>query len=271
MTSAAQEPTERAVVSPFDLSGRLALVTGSTRGIGAGIASALAAAGAAVVVHGRHAERVAAAADRLRQIPSRAGPSRIESVAFDVTDYDGMRTCIQALEDRVGGIDILVNNAGISSPGNLVGLPLEAWDAVISTNLTSCFLLAQQVAPGMIKRGRGKIINICSVHNRLVRGRVAAYAAAKSGLGNLTQVMCASWAAHGVQANGLAPGFIETEMTARLRQDPDFNQWVRARTPAGRWGTPADLGGTAVWLASSASDFVNGQVIFVDGGVTAVV
>jgi gluconate 5-dehydrogenase len=250
---------------PFDLTGRLALVTGSTRGIGAGIARALASAGATVVVHGRDADKVAATVEDLRRLPARA-----EGIAFDVTDRDAVRDSVRALEDRVGGVDILVNNAGVNSPADLLDLSLDAWDSVVSTNLTSCFLLAQQVAPGMIERGRGKIINICSAHNRLVRGRVGAYAAAKSGLGGLTQVMCANWARHGIQANGLAPGFIATDMTARLRGDPEFDDWMRTRTPAGRWGTPADIGGTAVWLASSASDFVNGQVIFVDGGLTAV-
>jgi gluconate 5-dehydrogenase len=268
MAGAGTGPVESPAVNPFDLTGRVALVTGSTRGIGASLAQALLAAGATVVVHGRDVGRVTAAADQLRQS---SGPdSRIDGVAFDVTDYDAIRTSMRTIEQRVGGIDILVNNAGISYPADLIDLSLQAWETVLSTNLTSCFVLAQQVAPGMLRRGHGKIINICSVHNRLVRGRVAAYAAAKSGLGSLTQVMCASWAGSGIQANGLAPGFIETEMTARLRSDPDLNTWIQDRTPAGRWGTPADLGGTAVWLASSASDFVNGQVIFVDGGLTAV-
>ncbi|MEN3362601.1 MAG: gluconate 5-dehydrogenase [Mycobacteriales bacterium] len=255
---------------PFDLSGRLALVTGSTRGIGAGIARALAAAGATVVVHGRDADKVAAATEDLRRLPTRAGRPRVEGIAFDVTAQDAVRASIRALENRVGSIDILVNNAGINYPADLLDLAVANWDTILSTNLTSCFLLAQQVAPGMIERGHGKIINICSAHNRLVRGRVGAYVAAKSGLGGLTQVMCASWAAHGIQANGLAPGFIDTDMTAKLRRNPEFDHWIGTRTPAGRWGTPADLGGTAVWLASSASDFVNGQVIFVDGGLTAV-
>ena len=255
---------------PFDLSGRIALVTGSTRGIGAGIAQALSSAGATVIVHGRDHARVAAAVDDLRRLPTRTGRALVEGAAFDVTDHDAMRTSIRDLEAQTGGIDILVNNAGTNSPADLVDLPPTTWNTIVSTNLTACFLLAQQLAPGMINRRRGKIINICSVHNRLVRGRVGAYAAAKAGLAALTQVMCASWAASGVQANGLAPGFIETEMTAKLRDDPEFDRWMRTRTPAGRWGTPADLGGTAVWLASSASDFVNGQIIFVDGGITAV-
>jgi gluconate 5-dehydrogenase len=271
MADTAGGSAEHVVGDPFDLSGRLALVTGSTRGIGAGIARALAAAGATVILHGRDVARVAAAATEMRCLPTRAGRPRIEGIAFDVTHHDTMRNSIRTLEAQLGGIDILVNNAGINHPADLVDLPLRAWDAVVGTNLTSCFVLAQQVAPGMIERGRGKIINICSVHNRLVRGRVGAYAAAKAGLGGLTQVMCASWAGHGIQANGLAPGFIATEMTTRLRNDRDFDSWLRTRTPAGRWGTPADLGGTAVWLASSASDFVNGQLIFVDGGLTAVV
>jgi gluconate 5-dehydrogenase len=257
------------VRNQFDLTGRTALVTGSTRGIGATLAAAYLDAGARVIVHGRDTERVAVAVDHLRG-RSAGGYLAVEGLVFDVTDYDGLRAAVGDFEARSGAIDILVNNAGINRPFDLIELPLEAWELIVSTNLTSCFVLAQQVAAGMIARGRGKIINICSVHNRLVRARVAAYAAAKSGLEGLTQVMCASWAAHGIQANGLAPGFIQTEMTTRLAGDPKFNEWLLSRTPAGRWGTPADLEGTAVWLASSGSDFVNGQVIYVDGGVTAV-
>ena len=248
--------------SPFDLTGRRALVTGSTRGIGASIAAAFVRAGADVVIHGREADRAAAAAARLRAR---------DSVAFDVTDHAGMLAAMRDLEDRLGGIDILVNNAGIQHRADLLEFPLDAWQAVLSTNLTSCFVLAQHVARGMIARGHGKIINICSVQNKLVRASTAAYAAAKSGLGTLGQVMCADWAAHGIQVNGLAPGYINTDLNAALLEDPEFSAWVVNRTPARRWGTPADLAGPAVFLASSASDFVNGQLIFVDGGMTAVI
>lgn len=256
--------------SPFDLAGRRALVTGSTRGIGAGIAAALVSAGASVVIHGRDPGRAAAAAAQLRDTLPAAGLRPPHAVGFDVTDHAAMLTAVRDLEDRLGGIDILVNNAGIQHRADVLEFPLDAWQAVLSANLTSCFVLAQHVARGMVARGHGKIINICSVQNRLVRGSTAAYAAAKAGLGALGQAMCADWAARGIQVNGLAPGYIGTDLNTALREDPEFRAWVVGRTPAGRWGTPADLGGPAVWLASSASDFVNGQVIFVDGGLTAV-
>jgi gluconate 5-dehydrogenase len=182
-----------------------------------------------------------------------------------------MLSAVAGLEQDLGGIDILVNNAGIQHRSALVDFPLHAWQEVLSANLTSCFLLARQLAPGMIIRGRGKIINICSVQNRLVRGSTSAYAAAKAGLGALGQVMCAEWAAAGIQVNGLAPGYIDTDLNTALQQNPEMVDWIRSRTPAGRWGTPQDLAGPAVWLASAASDFVNGQVVFVDGGMTAVI
>jgi gluconate 5-dehydrogenase len=256
--------------SLFDLTGRRALVTGSTRGIGASIATAFARAGAGVIIHGRDAGQAAVAAARLRDTLPGAGSRAPHSIGFDVTDHAAMVAAVSDLEDRLGGIDILVNNAGIQHRADVLDFPLDAWQAVLSANLTSCFVLAQHVARGMVARGHGKIINICSVQNKLVRASTAAYAAAKSGLGTLGQVMCADWAAHGIQVNGLAPGYISTDLNAALSEDPEFSAWVVDRTPAGRWGTPADLAGPAVWLASSASDFVNGQVIFVDGGITAV-
>jgi gluconate 5-dehydrogenase len=257
--------------SPFDLTGRRALVTGSTRGIGASIAAAFVRAGASVVVHGRDADRAAATAARLRAAIPDGECRTVHGIGFDVTDHPAMLEAVRVIEARIGGIDILVNNAGIQHRADLLDFPLDAWQAVLSTNLTSCFVLAQHVARGMVARGHGKIINICSVQNKLVRASTAAYAAAKSGLGTLGQVMCADWAAHGIQVNGLAPGYISTDLNAALLEDPELCAWVVNRTPARRWGSPADLTGPAVWLASSASDFVNGQLIFVDGGMTAVI
>ena len=271
MRTSAVSP-ERIRTSPFDLSGRRALVTGSTRGIGAAIAEGLARAGAHVAVHGRDESGVKAAANQLRDALADDGiEAPVDSVAFDVTDAESMLSAVARLEQDMGGIDILINNAGIQHRSALVDFPLHAWQEVLSANLTSCFLLARQLAPGMIIRGRGKIINICSVQNRLVRGSTSAYAAAKAGLGALGQVMCAEWAAAGIQVNGLAPGYIDTDLNAALRQNPEMVDRIRSRTPAGRWGTPQDLAGPAVWLASAASDFVNGQVVFVDGGMTAVI
>ncbi len=251
----------------FDLRGRRALVTGSTRGIGAALAEGLALAGATVAIHGREPATARHAASGLA---GRLG-TRVFDVGFDVTDDEAMAFAVGALEETMGGIDVLVNNAGIQLRGPLGDLGRATWDAMLATNLTSCFVLGQSVARGMMARGAGKIINVCSVQNRLVRPDTAPYAVAKAGLGNLTKAMCAEWASAGIQANGLAPGYIETDLNAALVADPEFDAWIRRRTPARRWGTTADLVGPAVWLASSASDFVNGQIIYVDGGLTAVI
>ena len=264
--------TDSVARGPFDLTGRRALVTGSTRGIGAAIAAGLACAGAEVVIHGRYlAGADGARADLARQLAVLGAPVPLHSLSFDVTDHETMTGTVAAFEERVGGIDILVNNAGIQRRAPLLEMPVDDWQQVISANLTSCFVLARQVARGMIARGHGKIINVLSVQNKLVRGTTAPYAAAKAGLGNLGQVMCAEWAAYGIQVNGLAPGYITTDLNAALLADDGMREWVTNRTPARRWGTPDDLAGPAVWLASSASDFVNGQVIYVDGGMTAVI
>jgi gluconate 5-dehydrogenase len=253
--------------SAFDLTGRRALVTGSTRGIGAAIAAGLARAGATVVLHGRDPAR----ADQARaQLAAEVPGADVRSCAFDVADHAAIVEQARRLEGELGGIDVLVNNAGIQFRSPLTEFPLDAWNQVLSVNLTSCFVLAQQLAHGMLDRGHGKIINVCSLQTQLVRASTSAYAAAKSGLGSLTRTMCAEWAAGGIQANGLAPGYIGTDLNATLVADEEFSAWVLGRTPARRWGVPADLAGPAVWLASSASDFVNGQVIYVDGGITAV-
>jgi gluconate 5-dehydrogenase len=194
----------------------------------------------------------------------------VRGCAFDVADQDAIVAQARRLEAELGGIDVLVSNAGMQFRSPLTDFPLDGWNQVLTVNLTSCFVLAQELARGMLARGHGKIINVCSVQNHLVRPTTSAYAAAKSGLGSLTRTMCAEWAAGGIQANGLAPGYIETDLNATLAEDEEFSAWVRGRTPARRWGQPADLAGPAVWLASSASDFVNGQIIYVDGGITAV-
>jgi gluconate 5-dehydrogenase len=253
--------------SPFDLTGRRALVTGSTRGIGAAMAAGLARAGATVVLHGRDQARVDQARAHLAaEIPG----ADLHTCAFDVADSDAIVAQARRLDAELGGIDVLVNNAGMQLRSPLTEFPLDGWIQVLNVNLTSCFVLAQELARGMLARGHGKIINICSLQTQLVRASTSAYAAAKSGLGSLTRTMCAEWAAGGIQANGLAPGYIGTDLNTVLVEDEEFSAWVRGRTPAGRWGSPEDLAGPAVWLASSASDFVNGQVIYVDGGITAV-
>jgi gluconate 5-dehydrogenase len=246
----------------FSLTGRRALVTGSSQGIGLALAEALARAGAQVVLNGRDPARLEQAAARLR-----AAGLAVEAVACDVTD----EAAVAAAASRWGAVDILVNNTGIQRRGPLETMPLADWEAVLRTNLTSAFLVARAVAPGMIARRAGKIINICSLMSELARPTTANYAAAKGGLKMLTRGMCAEWARHNLQVNGIAPGYILTELTQPLAQDPKFDAWIKGRTPAGRWGDVTDLTGACVFLASPAADFINGQLLTVDGGLSAVI
>jgi len=251
----------------FDLTGRVALVTGSSRGIGATLAAGLAAAGARVILHGRDADRVAAARDELA---AKSGTT-VHAVAFDVTDPAAVRAGVEQAERLAGPLDILVNNTGVQHREPMLEVAVDDWDRVLQTNLTSAFLVSRAVAAGMVARGQGKIVNICSVQTWLARPGIAAYAASKAGLAALTRGMCAEWAGLGLNVNGLAPGYVVTELTRPLVDDPAFDSWIRGRTPAGRWATVDDLVGTLIWLAAPASDFVNGQVIAVDGGLMAVV
>ena len=242
----------------FDLSGRTALVTGSTRGIGNALARALAGAGARVAINGRTADAVEAVV---------AGIDGSVAAPFDVTDGAAIVEAVEAL----GPVDVLVNNAGMTIRQALVDVEPEEWRHMLDVNLTSAFLVSRAVAPGMIERGSGKVINVCSVMSELARPTVGAYAATKGALKMLTRSMCAEWAPLGIQANGIAPGYFRTDLNKALENDPAFDAWLRARVPAGRWADPDELGGAAVFLASPASDFVNGQIIVVDGGLSAVV
>jgi gluconate 5-dehydrogenase len=253
-------------MNPFDLAGRRALVTGSGQGIGFALARGLAEAGARLVLNGRDADKLDRAAEMLR-----AEGHAVDCMAFDVTNQPAVAHAIGQIEASLGPIDILVNNAGIQRRGPLETFPAETWHAVIRTNLDSVFYVGQQVAQRMIGRGRGKIINVCSVQSELGRPSIAPYAASKGAVKMLTKGMCADWARHGLQINGLAPGYFATELTKTLVDDAAFTAWLSARTPAGRWGRVEELAGTAVFLASAASDFVNGQIIYVDGGMTSVV
>jgi gluconate 5-dehydrogenase len=252
----------------FDLTGRIALVTGSSRGIGWGIAYGLAAAGATVVLNGVDDERLKNGVAALR---SRLPSARVHLSRFDVTDETEVDAGIAGIEETVGPIGILVNNAGVQHRQPMLELEVADWRRVLDVDLTAAFIVGRAVARRMVPRGGGKIVNICSVQTDLARPTIAPYTAAKGGLRNLTRAMTAEWAASGLQINGLAPGYIHTEMTQNLVDDEAFNSWILGRTPAARWGTIEDIVGPAVWLSSSASDFVNGQVIFIDGGMSVVV
>jgi gluconate 5-dehydrogenase len=252
--------------SLFDLSGKIALVTGSTSGLGREIARGLAEAGATLILNGRNAERLKSAVEALRSRDLSA-----HGFGFDVTSERAVTDAVARIEAEVGPIDILVNNAGIQRRAPLVDMPLETWNEVLTHNLTSAFLVGRAVARGMIARGRGKIINICSLMSEVGRPTTGNYAAAKGGLKMLTRAMTVEWARHNLQINGIGPGYIATELTAPLQADPAFDQWIRARTPAGRWGRPEERVGAAVFLAAPASDFVNGQVLYVDGGLLAAI
>ncbi len=254
-------------MSLFDLTGRTALVTGSSRGIGRALAEGLLDAGARVIVHGRDRSRAEATASAL----SLATGGATEVATFDVTDAEAVDLGVSEIE-RVWGVpDILVNNAGVQRRSPLLEFTKADWDDLVATNLTSVFLVGQRVARGMAARGSGKIVNVGSVQSRLARPGIAPYSATKGGLVMLTRGMCADLASSGIQSNALAPGYVGTELTATLVADADFTRWVESRTPAGRWGRVQDLVGALVFLSSAASDFVNGQVLYVDGGMTAVV
>jgi len=250
----------------FDLSERRALITGSSQGIGLALAHALAAAGATVVLNGRREDRVTAAAAVMR-----AGGFPVETAIFDVTDRAQAAAAVDRIEAESGPIDILINNAGIQRRAPLQDFPEDTWHEIVGANLASVFFVSQAVARHMIARRHGKIINVCSVQSELGRPGIAPYAATKGGVKMLTKGMCADWARYGLQINGLGPGYFETELTRPLVEDPAFSAWLCNRTPAGRWGRVDELAGAAIFLASDASNFVNGQVIYVDGGLTSVV
>jgi gluconate 5-dehydrogenase len=252
------------MIDIFNLDGKVALITGSSKGLGLAMAEGLAQAGASVVLNARNQGPLDEAVTQLREKWLKA-----HACAFDVTDPQQLAAGVERIEREIGPIDILVNNAGIQRRHPLEDFPLEVWNEVIELNLTAPFLAAQAVAKGMIARRGGKIINICSLQSELGRPTIGAYTAAKGGLKTLTRAMCVEWAKHDIQINAIGPGYFITEMTQKLVDDEQFNAWICGRTPAGRWGLPRELIGTCVYLASEASSFVNGQIIYVDGGVLA--
>lgn len=250
----------------FDLTGKRCLITGSSRGIGFALAQGLAGAGAEIILNGRNADTVAAAAEKIR-----AEGGTVHELIFDVIDHAACKAAVDKFEAEVGQIDILINNAGMQHRGALEEFPVEAFDHLMRTNVNSVFNVGQAVAIHMIKRGKGKIINIGSIQTALARPSIAPYTASKGAVGNLTKGMSTDWAPKGLQVNAIAPGYFKTELNQALVDDKEFSAWVGTRTPAGRWGDVEELVGAAVFLSSDASSFVSGITLFVDGGMSSCV
>jgi gluconate 5-dehydrogenase len=248
---------------PFDLTGKVALVTGAYRGLGYAMAQGLAEAGATVVLNGRNEDTVAAAATKLGE-----RGLRVSTGVFDVTDGAAVRAGVAAIEARHGHLDILINNAGIQRRSPMVDFKPEDWDAIIATNLTAPFVVSQAALPGMIARKAGKIIHIASLLSELGRPTIVPYTAAKGGVRQLTRGMAVELAPHNIQVNAIAPGYFATEMNRALIDNAEFNAWVCRRTPAGRWGEPSEIAGLAVFLSSSAANYITGQLLVMDGGMS---
>ena len=248
----------------FDLTGKTALITGSSQGIGFALAKGLAEAGAKIVLNGRDVDKLNKAAAQLKE----AGAD-VESIAFDATDHAKVKECVDEFETSHGAIDILVNNAGMQFRTPLEDYPADMFAKLLETNISTVFNVGQAVARHMIERKQGKIINIASVQTALARPGIAPYTATKGAVGNLTKGMATDWAQHGLQVNAIAPGYFDTPLNAALVADPEFSAWLEKRTPAGRWGNVEELVGACIFLSSGASSFVNGHVLYVDGGITA--
>ena len=251
----------------FDLTGKIALVTGGTHGLGMAMAMGLGEAGATLVINGHTPAKM----EKALAVYEAAG-LKAKGYLFDVTKEDQVKTNIQKIETEVGPIDILVNNAGIIKRTPLVDMAVDDYKQVLEVDLIAPFIMAKHVVPGMIRRGGGKVVNICSMMSELGRDTVGAYAAAKGGLKMLTQNMATEWARYNIQANGIGPGYFATEQTAPIRVDGHpMHEFIVNRTPAGKWGEPEQLKGAAIFLASEASDFVNGHILYVDGGILATI
>jgi len=251
----------------FDLTGKTALVTGGTHGLGMAIATGLAKAGAIIVINDISVEKLETAKKEYAKIGI-----EVHTYTFNVTDEIQVKAAIKKIENEVAPIDILVNNAGIIKRIPIIDMQVQDFKDVIEVDLVAPFIMAKTIVPGMISRGHGKIINMCSMMSELGRDTVSAYASAKGGLKMLTKSMATEWAKYNIQTNGIGPGYFATTQTAPIRVDGHpFNDFIISRTPAGRWGEPSDLAGAAIFLSSQASDFVNGIVLYVDGGILATI
>lgn len=250
----------------FDLTGKVALVTGSSRGLGYAIAEGLAKAGATIILNGRNAETL----EQARQTFADNGYT-VHTSSFNVTNKEEIQAQVKHIAETIGTIDILVNNAGIQHREPLEDYDEAAWRRVLDVNVTGVFLMSQAVAPAMIAQQSGKIINIGSLMSAVSRRSIAAYTASKGAVKQLTMQMATEWAEHNIQTNAIGPGYFKTEMTSALYNDPQFDGWIKERTPAGRWGTPDELVGISVFLASQASSYVNGQIFYIDGGMLATI
>ncbi|WP_461533151.1 gluconate 5-dehydrogenase [Sinomicrobium sp.] len=251
----------------FDLTGKTALITGGTHGLGMAIANGLASVGAELIITGTTPKKMDAAITQYREKGYKATP-----YLFDVTDEEGAEKAVNVMLEKHGKIDILVNNAGIIARQMAVDMEVADFRKVIDVDLVGPFIMSKLVARDMIKRRSGKIINMCSMMSELGRDNVSAYAAAKGGLKMLTKNLATEWARYNIQVNGIGPGYFATSQTEPIRVDGNpFNEFIINRTPEGRWGEPDELAGTAIYLASGASNFVNGQVVYVDGGILATI
>jgi len=248
----------------FSLKGKTALITGSTQGLGYVMARGLGFAGAKIILNGRNEEKLEKVVNQLKK-----EGLNVDGYSFDVTKKHEIDEKISLIEKKIGVIDILVNNAGIQKRALLIDVEESSWREVIETNLSGVFFVTQRIVKRMITKRSGKIINICSLLSEVGRETIAPYAAAKGGLKMLTKNMAVEWAKYNIQVNGIGPGYFITEMNRSLVENPHFDKWLKNRTPANRWGHPEELIGTVIFLASTASDFINGQIIYVDGGLLA--
>jgi gluconate 5-dehydrogenase len=248
----------------FNLTGKIALVTGSSQGLGFIFANALAEAGATVILNGRNEKKLL---DTVNSLKNKG--LNVSGYVFDVSKAVQVDESIHLIEKNIGSIDILVNNAGIQIKAPLEDFKEDDWNKIVNVNLTGAFLTAKAAVKGMIKKKSGKMINICSVQSEISRPTIAPYTAAKGGLKNLTKAMATEWGRYNIQVNGLGPGYFKTEMTKPLWQDDSFNTWLCSRVPLQRWGSPEELAGPIIFLASNASDYLTGHILYLDGGIIA--